>query len=524
MAPAAGPPFSQIIMKDILSPGINCSAISEVSATGLLIDGRDYYRAFCDAAASAERYILLAGWQFDSDVELIREGDNGDDKITLISFLNRLCEKNRELCIYILAWNFSVIYCIDREWLQSWNFKWAANERIQFCFDSCHPFGASHHQKYVVIDGKMAFLGGLDICSGRWDDRSHRAINPRRVNADETPYSPFHDAQTYHVGPVAERLEQFFKEQWRAVCSCDLDLLPPAQTPAPRLDSALSIKAGRVAISRTQVKTGETGSQSIREIRRLFRDAVGAAESLIYIENQYFSSEAIHEALVRRMTDSRRSRLEIVLVLAKEANAFVEQASIGIAQAKIIRHLNQLADETGHRLGIYYPASSTESGEEVPTYVHAKLLLVDDAFLSVGSANLNNRSMGLDTELNVSWQANDDDTDALRSIRDARVNLLAEHTGLEGGEVRTLTRVQGLVARLDRISDHAASRLRRHPLLNDSSDGENWIQTIFPSGLPLDPEGPVFGEDSYEPISAALDTLFPKGIGWLSSLLSKSIE
>ncbi len=89
--------------------------------------------------------------------------------------------------------------------------------------------------------------------------------------------------------------------------------------------------------------------------------------------------------------------------------------------------------------------------------------------------------------------------------------------------MRALARVHGLVARLDRISGNPASRLRRHPLLNDSSEGESWIQTILPGGLPLDPEGPVFGEDSYEPISAALDALFPKGIGWLSSLLSKTI-
>ena len=513
-------------MKDILSPGINCWEISEVSESGLLIDGSDYYRAFCSAAASAERYILLAGWQFDSDVELIREGDNGDDKITLISFLNGLCEKNQDLRIYILAWNFSVIYCIDREWLQSWNFKWNTNERIQFCFDSCHPFGASHHQKYVVIDGKTAFLGGLDICSGRWDDRSHRAINTRRVNADQTAYSPFHDAQTYHVGPLAAQLEQFFKEQWRAVCDCDLDLLPPARKPALRLDNAaLRIKSNRAAISRTQVKTTDnTGNESIREIRRLFRDAVAAAESLIYIENQYFSSQAIHEALVRRMTDRRRPSLEIVLVLAKEANAFVEQASIGIAQAKIIRNLRKLAVETRHALGIYYPVSRHENGEEIPTYIHSKLFLVDDQFLSVGSANLNNRSMGLDTELNVSWQARDGENDALRSIRDTRVNLLAEHTGLEGDQARELARSKGLVSYLDRICNDPLSRLRSHPLLGESGESESWIETFFPDGLPLDPEGPVFGEDNYEEIAAGRDTLFPKGIDWLSNFLSRSIE
>jgi phospholipase D1/2 len=511
-------------MKQIIVPKINCWEISEVSESGLLVDGSDYYRAFCAAAESAERYILLAGWQFDSDVQLIRENNSGREENTLIAFLNGLCDKNPELRIYILAWNFSVIYSIDREWLQSLNFNWNTNERIQFCFDSCHPFGASHHQKFAVIDGTVAFLGGLDICSGRWDDRKHWPNNPLRVNADQSPYPPFHDVQSYHFGAVAAQLETFFKEQWRAVCECELDLPPSTQKPALRLEGALPVKSNQVAVSRTQIKTTETANQSIREIRHLFRDAIGAAESLIYIENQYFSSQAIHEALVRRMTDQRRSRLEIVLVLAKEANAFVEQASIGIAQAKAIRNLRTLASETGHALGIYYPASPGDNGEEVPTYIHSKLLLVDDIFLSVGSANLNNRSMGLDTELNVSWQGRPEENDAHASIRAVRMDLLAEHTGLEGAQASALARTEGLVNYLDQICANPLSRLRSHPLVNGAAESESWIETFFPDGLPLDPEGPVFGEDSYEQIPAGRDTLFPRGINWLSNLLSRGIE
>ena len=512
----------KIRMNEILSAGVNCCKIAEVDQTGLLIDGRDYYSAFCTAAESAERYILLSGWQFDSDVQLLREGDC--EHTSLISFLNQLCEKKPELHVYILAWNFSVIYSVDREWLQSWNFNWSTNERIQFCFDSCHPFGASHHQKYAVIDGQIAFLGGLDLCSGRWDDRQHRADNPQRVNADQSSYAPFHDVQTYHVGAAAEHLATFFKQQWCAVCECDLDLAAPTRNPAVAFDNALPIQSTRVAISRTQVKTTETGNESVREIRRLFRDAVGAAESLLYIENQYFSAQAIYQALVRRMTDPNRSRLEIVLVLAKEANAFVEQASIGIAQAKIIRHLKQLAAQTGHAFGVYYPASPAKDGQEVATYIHSKLLIVDDCFLSVGSANLNNRSMGLDTELNVSWQAAEGQEAVRQSIRAVRLSLLAEHTGVEQKNPIKLAQTQGLVSCLNQISNDPQSRLRRHPLISAVTENESWIETIFPDGLPLDPEGPVFGEDSYEPIPADRDTLFPKGINWLSNFLSRGIE
>lgn len=505
-------------MRDILIQGINYSALAEVNQSGLLVDGSDYYRAFCDAAETAERYILLSGWQFDSDAQLVREDSR---HCTLIGFLNELCRRKRDLRVYLLAWNFSFLYCIDREWLQSWYFKWAAHDRIRFCFDSRHPFGASHHQKYAVIDGRMAFLGGLDICSGRWDERDHRALNPRRVNADGTPYAPFHDIQTYHVGPVAEYLTQLFKEQWRAVCYSELDLPATRRDSSVRLHNAIPVEADRVAVSRTQVKRTESGFASVREIRRLFRDAIGAAERLVYIENQYFSSHAIYEALVRRMSDPRRPRLEIVLMLAKEAHAFVEHASIGIAQAKIIRHLKQLAAETGHALGVYYPVAPSEDQAETPVYIHSKLLLVDDQFLSVGSANMNNRSMSLDTELNVSWQARGADTATSRSIRAVRVDLMAEHAGLADSLV---LEPKGLVAALDRLSNDSVSRLRRHPLLGAFAASETWIESFFPNGLPLDPEGPIFGEDSYEPVGRSRGALFPRGINWLSSLLSKGVE
>ncbi|MGH7930609.1 MAG: phospholipase D-like domain-containing protein, partial [Candidatus Binatia bacterium] len=227
-------------MQDILTPGINCCDIGEVNETGLLIDGSDYYRAFCAAAEIAERFVLLSGWQFDSDAQLLR-GEGAGADCTLIAFLNGLCERKKNLRIYILAWNFSLFYCVDREWLQRWYFKWSAHERIEFCFDSRHPFGASHHQKYVVVDGRIAFLGGLDLCSGRWDERDHRAVNPLRVNADRTAYPPFHDVQSYHVGPVAEYLTRLFKDQWQTVCDCELELPTPDHNPSVQLENAVAI-------------------------------------------------------------------------------------------------------------------------------------------------------------------------------------------------------------------------------------------------------------------------------------------
>ena len=177
-------------VRKILQPEKNCWTISEVTESGLLIDGRDYYRAFHQAARGAEDYILISGWQFDSDVALLRgrDADAAEESVQFLTFLNNLCEQKQRLHIYILAWDFTVLYSLDREWFQDWYFNWTTNERFTFSFDCCDFFGAAHHQKFVVIDGRLAFVGGLDICSGRWDDRDHPVDSPARVNSDQNGY------------------------------------------------------------------------------------------------------------------------------------------------------------------------------------------------------------------------------------------------------------------------------------------------------------------------------------------------
>jgi phosphatidylserine/phosphatidylglycerophosphate/cardiolipin synthase-like enzyme len=503
-----------------LTAGRNCWDISDAKETGLLIDGRDYYRAFYRAASKAERSILICGWQFDSDVCLVRGQDVPEGKdVGLLSFLNGLCEKNNQLRIYILAWNFNAIYGIDREWFQKWYFNWTTNDRLKFCFDACHCLGASHHQKFAVVDGAVAFLGGLDLCSSRWDDRDHCADNSNRMNTDQSTYGPFHDIQSYHLGSVAGKLAELFSERWRIVCSEELDI--PRTAAKMKVDFAgqLPIKSHRVGISRTQAKTDDGKQQSIQEIRQLFVDAIDNAESLIYIENQYFSSKAIFGALYKRMKETTRSRLQIVLVLAKDANAFVEKVSIGIAQVKVIGSLKELAAQTGHRLGVYYSACSADDGQEVPIYIHSKLFLVDDRFLSVGSANMNNRSMGLDTEVNVTWEASPNQNGLVRSIRNIRASLLAEHIGSnDPTELRRLASVEGLVDYLDRRANDGSCRLRRHPSLDENPADYEVLSSIFPDGFPFDLEEPRAEQIVYETFSDETDSFFTKGIMSLKNM------
>lgn len=511
-----------VIVRPILRPGSNCLDVCEVTKTGLLVDACDYYRAFYDGAKAARRHILISGWQFDSNVALLRGEDaaRAGHEANFLSFLDGLCNDKKKLRIYILAWDFSMLYSLDREWFQEWYFNWTTNERLKFCFDCGDSFDSCHHQKFVVIDGKIAFLGGLDLCSGRWDERDHRADNPYRVNADKTPYKPFHDAQSYHVGRIAEKLTELFKARWQCIAGEELELKPRRMKSRIEFRNAVPVAAKKVAISRTQPHNQLNG-EPIREIRRLFLDAIDAAEELIYIENQYFSSKALFNGIEARMRETSRPKLSIVLIIAKDAEAFLEQFSIGIVQTRVIRSLKEIALQTGHSVGIYYPASKGPTGGDVPTYIHSKIFLVDDRLLSVGSANMNNRSMGYDTELNVAWEASPQDTKLIETIREARANLLAEHTGMDLS-CEELRKTKGLVDYLNRLADSGSTRLRHHPV-ESLSEQYHWMTTILPDGLPFDTEGVTYGEDVYEQSSEG-NSFFSQGITSLKQWLLRVAE
>ncbi len=439
--------------------------------------------------------------------------------VCFLPFLNGLCKKNPELRLYILAWDFSLIYALEREWWQKYIFNWTTNKQLQFRFDNCHPLGASHHQKFVVVDGHIAFVGGADICTSRWDDRDHRAVHPDRQETDTKLYGPYHEIQSYHIGPVARRLAELFALRWQRSGGGVLELSPSPPVCRAAIEPSIAIAATQVALNRTQPTMLVPPQSAIQEIRRLYLGAIATAEKLIYIENQYFSSEAIYNALAERMRCRNRSRLQIVMILPKRPEAFLEEIAMGFAQAKILRSLAEIADEAGHAFGVYYPAATREDGREVPTYIHAKLLLVDDRFLTVGSANTTNRSMGFDTELNVSWEASSDQQQSLtHSIRHARMSLLAEHSGVILQKDRyELGRVRGLVEYLNRLADSSHSRLRHHPM-DTSFDESEWLQALKPENLVIDPERPLFVEELDKP-NLSESSRFGKRSFWINNSL-----
>jgi phosphatidylserine/phosphatidylglycerophosphate/cardiolipin synthase-like enzyme len=299
-------------MSAILAPGDNCWAIDATGHSGLLIDARDYYREFFRAAKRAEKFIAIAGWQFDREVCLLRgeEATLADEDVRFLPFLDGLCKANPELNIYLLAWDFSLLYAIEREWMQRLIFNLTTSDRLKFRFDTHSSVMGSHHQKVAIIDGTLAFTGGMDICRSRWDDRNHLPENAYRDEGSKA-HGPYHDVQAFVTGAAAQRLTSLFEQRWEKAGHGELHL-PVSNKPPARVRATLPLPRTPVAFSRTRCQTDcVTG---VREIRSLYRRAIASANRLIYLENQYFTSRAVHDALVARMEEARRPKLEIVLV------------------------------------------------------------------------------------------------------------------------------------------------------------------------------------------------------------------
>ena len=479
-------------MTRIIAPGRNCWKAGNVGRAGVLVDARDYFRAFYHAMSDARDYALLAGWQFDTDVRLLRGDEVAGARwpVELLPLLEALCKERPALRIYVLAWDYSVVYSLEREWMQRLKFDLGTSDQITYVLDDEHPVGASHHQKLVVIDGRIAFVGGADICDGRWDDRRHASENSERVNRAGEPYKPYHEVVSYVTGELVTDLQETFRARWQRATGKELRLLrelpehpePGPSREDPRFEGALPIECGTAAIARTYPAYDDT--EAVHEIRDLYEDAVRAAERLIYIETQYLTARAIHDALLARLKDDARPRLQIVIVVPHGSDTLKEQIALGSAEDSTLASVERAARDSGHALRVLCVAPDGASGESPPTFIHSKLLIVDDVFLTLGSANCTNRSFCVDSELNLAWECRTEDHALERSIARLRASLVSEHAGVP--HQANLEKIDGFVDAIEGLLK-AGSRLRLRSL-PDRTDEDEPLPLMQ---LAFDPEVPV---------------------------------
>src|ERR1051325_5006530 len=459
--------------------GRNCWRIEKANRAGFLIDADAYYRALAAAFERARRYILLAGWQLDSRFRLLREDQESP---CFGDFLHLLLRRNPKLNIYLLVWDFALVYATDREIIPLYSHPWRTHRRLHFLLDNSHPLGASHHQKNVVIDAAVGFAGGLDIADRRWDTPAHAANDPRRVDASDRPSPPTHDVQMIVGGDAAAALGDLVKEHWcraagrrfRNPSGRPGDPWPPHVEP--------ELRDVPIAIARTEPRYHRW--PEIREIEQLYLDSIRAAERVIYFENQYLSSHRIGAALEERLQGE--SGPEVIMVLPHETSEWLERVTMAVLRARLLTRLRAAARY--HRLHVYYPVVP---GVEKPLRIHAKLCVVEQRLVRIGSANLNNRSMGLDTECDLAIEATEDRV--TETIAGFRNRLLAEHLGTSPERVAAECQQTGSVVR-------AIEKLRGGERNLDGLEVtvSEHLESLAPDSALIDPERPLDSDQLVE--------------------------
>lgn len=430
--------------QQVTRPGRNCWRIERADRLALIVDAEAYFKAVKEAILAARHSVYLIGWDFDTRIKFEPDEKTLEGPNKLGPFLRWIDKHRPDVQVFVLKWDLGAVQALGRGTTPLAILNWLTSKRIHFKLDGAHPPAAAHHQKIVVIDDVLAFCGGIDMTADRWDTRAHRDEDPRRKRPSGRRYDPWHDVSTVVDGEVATALGEMARARW---AWANGEELTPPQGCGPIWPP--SVKAAfhdvDVAIARTLPEYEDRSE--VREIEQFYLDAIAAARETIYCESQYFASRRIAEAMAKRLRE--KDGPEIVIVNPESADGFLESVAMDTARYRLLK---LIGDADRHdRFRIYTPV--TEAG--APIYVHAKVTVVDDRLLRVGSSNFNNRSMGFDTEcdLVVEAVAGQQGVPALRErIVHVRDDLVAEHLGSTAEAVGAAIRQGGgLVAAIDAL-------------------------------------------------------------------------
>jgi len=464
----------------IFAPGRNCWRIERATRVAFLVDGEEYFTAVRAALAKARRSFFILGWDIDSRMRLVPGGANDGLPESLSDFLNALVKARRGLRGYVLSWDFAMLYALEREWLPIFKLDWRTHRRMSFRLDDQHPAGASHHQKVVVVDDNVAFVSGYDLTRVRWDTCRHQRDEPRRVDHLGISYPPFHDVGIAVGGDCARALGDLARERWRRATG--KSPRPAAAVPSDAWPSGVepALTDVDVAISRTE--PAFNGYPAVGEIRQLHLDAIASARRRIFAENQYFTSRLITDAFAQRLREEDAP--EIAVISPFKQSGWLEISTMGVLRGRNHRLL-RVADKSG-RYRLYYPTLPWLDANGECLNIHSKVLVIDDEFLMIGSANLADRSMGTDTECNLALEAHGE-PEVERAIAGVRDRLLAEHLDRSPAEIAEATR--GSRSLHEAIA--GLSRDGRRSLKAIEPELDPKLDTLVPDQQVLDPERPI---------------------------------
>lgn len=493
-----GPP-APLESAPVLRPGRNVWRQEQATRAAVLVDGASYFGALRAAMLEARETIHIAGWDLDSRMKLVGESGTAEDGLpeTLAAFLTALVARNPRLRIRLLLWDYSVMFAFERELAPIFSFMWATPRQIEFCFDDVLPIGASHHQKIVVIDDRMAFSGGLDLTGRRWDTSAHLPDDTRRLDPAGAAYAPFHDVQMAVDGAAAAALGRLFRERWKRA-ACERLPSPRHRVRADRWPQGLEPDFHSLDIGISRTLPPYEKESEVREVEALFFDMLDVAERHLYIENQFLTCERFTARLIERLREC--PQLEALLITPKDYRSWFEHQAMGVGRDRVLARLAEAG--VTDRVRMVFPESGAE-GATTAVMVHSKVMIVDDRLLRVGSANLCNRSMGFDSECDLVIEAGTDEARA--GVAAVRNRMLGEHVGRDGAEVAAIIeRTGSLLAVLD-----------------EATGGRRLVEVSHsaPSDLPLpaidalaDPLEPIYERSPARGGKSLMRRLLPLGI------------
>ena len=463
---------------------------AKATRANVVIDADGYFELVREAMCNAEQRIFLIGWDFDTRIKLsggrrwwnLAEKDRYPARLG--SFILWLAKRTDGMQVRILKWNFALLKTLFRGVMILDLLRWTKTSAIDFKFDSAHPIGCSHHQKIVVIDDRLAVCGGIDMTSDRWDTRGHFHEDVRRRMPNGKPYGPWHDMTMIMEGEVAQALGELGRSRWEIAGGAELEPCKP-QTASP-WPVRLSAEFENVEIGIARTRAAYDDLEQIAEIEALFLEHIARAKRFIYAETQYFAARKIAEAIAVRLEEDDPP--EIIIINPRNADGWLEQTAMDSARNRLMQAVREKDHKDRFRIYVPYTSGGT------PIYVHAKLTIIDDEILRVGSANMNNRSMGLDSECDVfldsARPANGHIGPAITRIRHS---LLAEHCGISNDEVASLLEKHGSMRAMVDALEPEGKHLAPLPI-----EALNGVEKALADSSVLDPERP---DDRFEPIS-----------------------
>ena len=331
----------------------------------------------------------LAGWHFDPSFELVRGGP---------TLRERLAEAAERVDVRLLAWAGAPLplFSPSRSTVRDQREELVRGTRIRMELDARERPMHCHHEKLAIVDGRIAYVGGIDLTAlagDRLDVRRH----PVRAGIG------WHDASTRIEGPLVGDVAAHVALRWREVTG---ERLPASNS---------LLQAGGA---------GPTAAQLVRTVPNNVYDALPrgdfrilesytralrSAERLIYLESQFLWSPELVEILVAKLRDPPSDEFRLIVLLPAKPNNGDDDTRGQLGQLVAADHHDRFLACT-----LYQP------GHAHQVYVHAKIGIVDDHWLSIGSANLNEHSMFNDTEVCVI-------TCDERLVRETRLSLWREH-------------------------------------------------------------------------------------------------